>query len=482
MSLADAEAEPQREANGSAGNSDAGLRRVLGVRDLVFLNLSAILGFRWLSTAAQMGPSSLTLWVLAALLFFLPTGLIVAELSARIPGDGGPYLWTSKAFGPLHGFAAGWCYLVTNLVFLPALLLYTAQAFFLLGGDAWQGLGDDHVISGAFCLFFLWLATAVNVIGLARGKLLTNVGAQGTWIVFALLAIGGGVALWRHGSMTPMSVEAFVPDLASAETVANLATIALAYAGLEVGSLMGGEIRGPGRAIPRALAWSALFITLMYVVGTAALLIAVPPGKLDSITGVPQAMAEIGIVAGIPMIGFVTALVLVASNLGGVSAWVAANARLPFAMGLHAQLPEILGRVHPRWRSPYVSLLMQAVITTLLTIASMAGATVRQAIDLLTDMTIVLYFIPLLYMYAALPVIRHREGRAGAGRFRIPGGSAVVNVIAGSAFLVTLSAIVLSVIPPDDGSSPLLFELKVVGGSAVLVALGFVLSWTERRR
>jgi amino acid transporter len=128
-----------------------------------------------------------------------------------------------------------------------------------------------------------------------------------------------------------------------------------------------------------------------------------------------------------------------------------------------------------------VSLLIQAAITTLLTVATMAGATVRQAIDVLTDMTIVLYFIPLLYMYAALPVIRHREGRGGAGRFRIPGGALAVNVLAGSAFLVTLGAIVLSVIPPDDGSSIVLFELKVAGGSAILIAVGFVLYAVRRR-
>ena len=140
MSQDDSAAELPRTSNGSAGTPDVRLERVLGVRDLVFLNLSAILGFRWLSTAAQIGPSSLTLWVVAALLFFIPTGLIVPELSARIPGDGGPYLWASKAFGPLHGFAAGWCYLVTNLVFLPALLLYSSveghtkneKAFFTL--------------------------------------------------------------------------------------------------------------------------------------------------------------------------------------------------------------------------------------------------------------------------------------------------------------------------------------------------------------
>jgi amino acid transporter len=463
------------------GASARGLKRVLGVRDLVFLNVTAILGFRWLSTAAQIGPSSLTLWVLAALLFFVPTGLIVAELSARIPGDGGPYLWTKAAFGNLHGFAAGWCYLVTNLVFLPALLLYSAQAFFLLGGDAWRGYGDDHVLSGAFCLLFLWLATAINVVGLARGKWLTNLGAQGTWIIFAMLTVGGLVALVRHGSATPIELSGLVPDLAAPATIANLATIALAYAGLEVGSLMGDEIRDPGRAIPRALAWSAFAITAMYLVGTAALLIAVPPDKIDSVTGVPQAMAEIGLVGGLPAVGFVTALVLVIANVGGVGAWVAANARLPFAMGLQSQLPEVLGRVHPRWHTPHVSLMIQAAITTLLTVATMAGATVRQAIDVLTDMTIVLYFIPLLYMYATLPVIRHREGRGGAGRFRIPGGSLVVNILASSAFLVTLGAIVLSVIPPDDGSSPVLFELKVVGGSTMLIAIGFVLYAAPRR-
>jgi amino acid transporter len=164
-----------------------GLRRVLGVRDLVFLNVSAILGFRWLSTAAQMGASSLTLWVLAALLFFIPTGFIVAELSARLPGDGGPYIWTRAAFGETHGFIAGWCYLVTNLVFLPSLLLFTSQAFFLIGGQTWQGYGENPLLSGGFCLVFLWVATLLNIVGLKRGSWLTTIGAQGTYVILAML-------------------------------------------------------------------------------------------------------------------------------------------------------------------------------------------------------------------------------------------------------------------------------------------------------
>src|SRR5262245_18343679 len=232
------------DANDRA-TSGAGLKRVLGVRDLILLYVTAILGFRWLSTAAQMGASSLTLWVLAALLFFIPTGFIVAELSARLPGDGGPNLWTRAAFGETHGFIAGWCYLVTNLVFLPSLLLYTSQAFFLIGGQTWQGYGENPLLSGGFSLVFLWAATLLNIVGLKRGSWLTTIGAQGTYAILAMLGVGGALALMRHGSATPIDAGSLVPDLASPASIANLATIALAYAGLEVGSLMGGEIREP---------------------------------------------------------------------------------------------------------------------------------------------------------------------------------------------------------------------------------------------
>ena len=76
-----------------------GLRRALGLRDLVLFNLVAILSLRWLNTAAKSGPSAVTLWVLAALLFFVPIGLAVAQLSARYPSEGGIYAWTKQRFG-----------------------------------------------------------------------------------------------------------------------------------------------------------------------------------------------------------------------------------------------------------------------------------------------------------------------------------------------------------------------------------------------
>ena len=119
------------------------LHRALGVRDIVLINIAAILGVRWLSTAAQMGPASITLWVLAVLVFFIPCSLAVAELSSRQSGEGGLYLWTKSAFGEFHGFVAGWAYWVNNVFYFPSLLMFLAGAFLFVGGERWLSLGDS---------------------------------------------------------------------------------------------------------------------------------------------------------------------------------------------------------------------------------------------------------------------------------------------------------------------------------------------------
>ena len=160
--------------------SGGGLIRTLGVMDLVFLNIAAILGIRWLSTAAQLGPSSLMLWLLAVVIFFIPSGLTVMELSSRDAGEGGIYLWAKEAFGEAHGFIAGWTYWVNNLFYFPGLLLFIAGAFLFLGGDRWLGLTESGYYNAAFSLTLLWLVIGANVIGLSRGKWIQNVGAMAT--------------------------------------------------------------------------------------------------------------------------------------------------------------------------------------------------------------------------------------------------------------------------------------------------------------
>ena len=116
-------------------------KRVLGLWDLVAMNIVAVVGLRWITRSARAGESSVTLWILAWLLFFLPLAAAVIELSSRHPEQGGLYAWTRRAFGPVHGFICGWCLWVNNLFYFPALLLFAAANLLLLFGPAADGSG-----------------------------------------------------------------------------------------------------------------------------------------------------------------------------------------------------------------------------------------------------------------------------------------------------------------------------------------------------
>src|SRR5262249_27472287 len=140
------------------------LRRVLGLWDLVLFNVAAIIGLRWLATAARTGPSSLTLWLLAAVLFFIPQGIAVVFLSARYPEEGGIYRWTRRAFGDFHGFFCGWCYWVNCLVYYPSLLIFAAGSAAYLLGPNFLWLEKSHVYTSLVALGLLWLAVSANVV------------------------------------------------------------------------------------------------------------------------------------------------------------------------------------------------------------------------------------------------------------------------------------------------------------------------------
>jgi amino acid transporter len=451
-----------------------GLHRVLGTWDLVLLNVVAIIGFRWLSTAAQIGPSSLILWLLGLTGFFIPMALAILELSSRMPGEGGMYLWSKAAFGEVHGFVTGWTYWISNLVFFPSLLLFSAGIFLHIGGDRWLAYAGNSGYNLAYCLIVLWMATGLSILGLERAKWLQNIGGIATWMAAALILGAGVLAAYRFGSATTFSAANLMPDFGQLATFSTLATIALAFAGLELGPILGGEIQDPRRQIPRATLMSCIMITAIYICGTAALLVALPSSMIDVIAGIPQALNAIGDRVGLPLFGTLTATLVAIATIGGISAWVTSTARLPYVVGVDRFLPRALARVHPRYGTPHVALLVQGVMASLVLLAAMSGASIHEAFVILIDMTIVTSLLPLLYIMAALAILRYRAAGRNEAVFLVPGGTVACWLVALIGFATTLLAIVTSMIPPAGSQNPGLFLLKVVGGSALLVGVGLL--------
>jgi amino acid transporter len=438
--------------------------------DLVFLNVVAITGIRWLAAASRFGAASLTLWLLAFVAFFLPQGLAVTELSTRYPEEGGIYVWTKKAFGEFHGFVCGWCYWINNLLYFPGLLAFTVSNAVFIGGRNIQALGESKVFVTSLSLLFFWFVILLNVRGLKGAKWLQNLGAIGTWVPALVLILMGASAYYMFGSANPITWKGLKPE-GSFGTFNYWSQMCFAFAGLELASIMGGEIREPRRNIPRGVLYGGILIAIIYISGSLSIYVAVPAHEVSVVSGVMQAIAEVTSRVGVVWVLSAMALLLTVSGLGGTSAWVAGSARIPFVAGLDRYLPPSFGKIHPKYGSPYVAILVQGVVSSLFIATGYFGGSVEEAYLLLVNVTVIVYFIPYLYLFAATVVLRMREGTRPEV-IAIPGGNPGTAFASTVGFLTTLTAIGVALVPPQEATNVASFEAKVIGGCLLCFGSG----------
>jgi amino acid transporter len=221
-------------------------------------------------------------------------------------------------------------------------------------------------------------------------------------------------------------------------------------------------------------------MTLLYLAGTLSVLLALPRTQISGLQGIMQAIQGITSKLNLGWLAPIVAAFVTLNALGGVGGWFAATARLPFVAGIDRFLPPAFGELHPKWGTPYVALLVQAGIAALFIFLGQAGTSVHGAYDALVSMGIIAYFIPFLFMFAAMIVLQREP--AGPSVMRVPGGKAVAIALASLGFFVTAASIVLACIPPDEEPNKTLAVVKVVGSSVVLVAIGVVVYLSGRRR
>jgi amino acid transporter len=463
------------------------LVRALKLRDLVLFNLVAILGLRHLGTTARFGPGSLLMWLIAAVFFFVPQGLAVVELSSRFPKEGGIYFWTKNAFGEGHGFLCGWCYWVNNVLYYPNLLISAAVIATYVFGKGESGLSDKWIYVFPVTLGALWIATVINIAGLGAGKWLQNAGGLGTYIPgLILIFLGVYGALTGHAA-NQLNATTLTPDLRldgeHLPALNLLASIAFAFAGLELASTMGDEVENPRRNLPRAVFISAPLIALAYILGTAAVLWWLPNKEVNVVSGFLQAVktGADNISPSLSWIAPLCAALYTVGNIGGVGAWLIGPARVAFVIGLDRYFPKAFGAVHPRWRTPYVAILVQAILATVFLSLSVLGkgTKVEDVYLILLDTQILIYFIPYIYLFLVF-LIHRRSGKNAADVVLAPGGAIVGWLVGLSGMIITLFAMIIATIPPPGTESPQLFRLKVIGGALGFILIGGAIYWRAK--
>ncbi|MBS1841915.1 MAG: APC family permease [Acidobacteria bacterium] len=438
------------------------LKRVLGQRDLVLLFVVAVFNLNVLPSIAANGGVTIWLWIISLVLFFWPQGIAVIELSQRYPGEGGVYLWAKEVFGDFHGFLSGWCYWTNNMMYVPTVLLYFVGVSVFVLGESHHGLADNKYFALSACLFLLLVLVILNVVGLGVGKWINNIGGIGTFVAAALL-MGLGVIVWMKFGSDVTWADFQIP--ANPRFVLNsFGVICFGLVGLELASVMGDEIQDPARTLPGAVAWGGVLSGALYIGATLTLLIAVSKSQISVLQGIVQAVSHMASRVGVAWIIAPFAFLLSLSIAGIGSAWLGGSARIPFVAGLDSYMPAWLGRVHPKYRTPYAALIVHAAVSLILVLMNFWGSGVQESFQRLLSLAVVLQLIPFLYMFYALIRIALEPGfqkkRYGKGTLLVSGTSG---------FLTTISGIALAFFPAQQITSLLSYEVWMIGGTLIFI-------------
>ena len=375
---------PQQQSSSSAGQAHPSLVRRLGPFDAAAIIVSNVIGGGILFTpplVAAMIPNPwlfIGVWAFGGALAFAGA-MAYAELAALRPRAGGEYVYLRAAYGRLAAFLTGWTSFVAgfsgaiaaNAVFLAIYL----DRFIPGAGDAtpiftiplpWIPLVFSRQVGVA--LATIALMSWIHLRGVGPGRLVGNVLA--TLKVLSLLifiAIG-----FSFGAGSSSNVQQVAGPVSFTALLLALIPVMFAYSGWNAASYVAEEIRNPGVNVPRALALGTVAVIAIYVLLNLLYLFVLPVGQLANVQGsVLDVIADrlLG-----QMAGNVMGLVSIISLAASISANVFAGPRVYFAMARDGQFLPTAARVHPRYNTPAVAIVAQAIWSSLLVLSGSAGA------------------------------------------------------------------------------------------------------------
>ena len=439
----------------------AGLRKELGLIDLVLMQIMYVVGSGWVGTAAKLGNYHTVFWLLAIVLYYLPQAAVVIYLARLMPLEGGLYQWTSIALGRFAGFMLAWnLWAYAVLIGATFGVTIATNAAYLLSGSS-ATLSDLWWYTPIVSTLALLLVTMISVLGLRVGRWVQDVGGAAHVLTFAALLIVPLIALAhaRPVAYHPLDVSAPAFTPYSLNIFGKMALGALS--GFEYVAIMAGETRSASRNITRSVFVAAPIIALMFILGTDSVIALVPRDRIDLVSPIPQALS-IGFEGSGPLAQLIVPaliLLLLLRQLGVVTMLFNGNTRLPLVAGWDNLLPSWFARLHPLFKTPVNSILFVSAITIVFSLAGQAGVGVQEAFQLLENAAGILYAFAYLALFA-IPLF-------GAGNLeRRP--PTWLRIASGSGFAVSLLYSTLSVFPIIDVPSWRTFAAKII--TVILVA------------
>lgn len=470
---------------------NAGKAFKLSVMTLAIMNITAVVSLRGLPAEAIYGPSSAFYYLFAAIVFLIPTAMVAAELAAMFSDkEGGVFRWVGEAFGPRTGFLAIWLQWIESTIWYPTVLTFGAVSLAFIGlNDASDAaLASNKMFTLVIVLAIYWIATFIALKGLNWvGKISKWGGMIGTIIPAGLLIVLGVIYIATGGHNYMDMSQGFFPNLTKVDNIVLASSIFLFYAGMEMMGVHVMDVNNPSKNYPKAIVIGSLATVAIFVLGTFALGFIIPSKDINLTQSLLIGFDNYFRHFHIAWAGPVIATALMFGVLASVLTWVAGPSKGIFSVGKAGYLPPFFQKSNSQGVQRNI-LLVQGGIVTLLSLLFVVMPSVQSFYQILSQLTILLYLIMYMLMFAAAISLRYKMKDA-ARPFRLGKGNALMWIIGTVGFVGSLLAFVLSFIPPGQiatGSNTVWYSVLIIG-CIVMVVIPYIIyamrkpSWKDTK-
>jgi amino acid transporter len=443
--------------NSPATLTEHGLRRQLGLRDLVLAQVLCVVGSSWVGVAAGLGRGQALTWIAAMLLFYFPMAAVVIGLNRIMPLEGGLYVWAHRAFGDLGGFLTAWNLWVYAIAATAEIIFAIPTELSYLIGPSAAWLPENHLASLGIVTSIVAVLTVTGIRGLEWGKWIHNIGGMAMMIVFAGLILLPAWVVWRHHAGTSHALEfPFVLPPRSLFSLALFGQMMVGgLSGIEYIAIFAGESRQPAKSITQSVWISSPIICAMFILGTGAVVAFATPGHIDFVAPIPQtlrlALGNSGVGS---MVAMGAILLLQLRLLGAASYLFTGVSRLPMAVGWDHLLPGWFTRLHRTWKTPVNSILCTAGLVMLLMVMASVGVHAQESFQVLLNASTTHYALAYMAMFA-VPLAGARGLRRSLPWW--------LKWAAVAGFCASLISFLISVYPIVDVVNPLGYAAKIAG-------------------
>ncbi len=448
-----------------------GYKKVMRGLDLTLFTVCAILVIDQLAASAAIGPQAVFWWIFTMIFFFVPYGLITAELGSTYPDQGGIYAWVRRAFGPRWGGRTAWLWWINVALWQPSVFILFAGIFaalFMPDLGLWTQI--------AIAVALTWLTVWINIVRLDVGKWVPNVGAIFKAVIMLVIGVGGFVYAANHGVANELTFSSMTPSWGA--SLAFLPVIVYNFMGFELMSGASAEMKNPARDVPMTIFVSGILIAAFYLFATIGILIALPLDEINLVSGIVDTLRVLlGEGGGVLVV--VLGLMARYTFLANMVTWTMGANRSAAEAALDGNLPAMFARLHPEHKTPSNAAIVTGVVTSVVIVVY--GLLAADAEDLfwtLFAFSSIVFLLPYLIMFLAFLQLR----RIDADRprpYRVPGGKGGAFVFALLCMAFIVQAIVFFIYTPEEFD--MTYAVSIVIGVAITVVIGELMIMRAKR-